>query len=521
MKYFGILLVAALVFFSFRYQEIRFQAHQRLKAAPEVDSSDDNPSEEGTSDSMPTDDEDQNSILTAGPAEDNTHINGTLDTLSIAELNGSARIFSDSPPDQPTESALPPQPRDLQAGTTHSGMPESGIRQRGQLHSQMLTPANFEYLGAFRPPHTDTNGRTFAYGGWGIGWRPPAPGTNSPGSLFIVGHQSEQLVAEITIPTPVISATRSMDELPVATVLQNLGDISNGLLQALTDDPSQPFEIGGLYVTDDRLHWTMYRYYNVDGNDFYSHATSSLNIADPDVEGPWHIGPQNSGRPEWHAHKFAGYIFDVPEPKAKKWFEGRRLISGLQTSTGLGTSSSGPAMISYQLPPRGTPSGVVQDAVPLMWFDTGRPAKNFHPADRWTGAAWLTAGNKQSVIVVGRKALGEVFYGSARPTDCMPDKGYHGDRYEARIQFYSPASLIHSAYGQLQPFSIEPWYEWGADDSGGGFNQYLFPTCHQYIGGTTVDHERNLLYVSQTLAGTTSDQEYEILPVIHVFRIVE
>ncbi|MCA9060610.1 MAG: hypothetical protein KDA96_14605 [Planctomycetaceae bacterium] len=531
MRYLGVLLVAALAFFSFRYQEIRSEAIRRQLESGRV----------------------AERLATAAPRSSDgpLHISVEEERRQTTELPAPAAVkdgSSTSSRAEPGDGAVPLPPTESQrlsissaespssavetsevrggersAGQTGLAVSQQrrSIRQAGPVHAQMLMPANFEYLGAFRPPHTDAAGHRFSYGGCGLAYRPGNEADVDTGSLYLVGHQLEQRVAEISIPTPVISSRKSMDDLPVARVLQDLGDITAGLLTALTDDPSQPFELGGLQVVDDRLHWTMYRYYNVDGLDFYSHATSSLNIADPQVEGPWHLGPQDSGRPEWHAHKYAGYIFDVPEREAEQWLGGRRLISGLQVSTGLATSSNGPAMISYRLPDRGSPSGIINDALPLMWHDLSRPAAGFHPADRWTGAAWLTLGDKQSVIVVGRKALGEVYYGDARPTDCLPDKGYHGDRYEAQVQFYSPASLIHAAHGKLEAFQVEPWYVWDNQNPGGGIGQYLFPTCHQLIGGITVDHKRNQIYISQVLAGATTDQEFEYLPVIHVFRISE
>lgn len=397
------------------------------------------------------------------------------------------------------------------------------IRHQARFHDQMITPGNFEYLGAFRPPHAESAQQSFAYGGSALAFRadgdPTGDADGYPGSLYIVGHSEHQRVAEIAIPQPTLPKLPTLDDLPVAHVLQSFHDITGGILEQMNSESATPFRIGGLQVVDQRLHWTMHKYYNVDGRDFPSHGAASLDLMTGLAEGPWHLGPMNSGRPEWHSYKHAGYIFEIPEQESDTWFDGANLISGLQISTGLQFSSQGPAMYAYRLPEKGTPASASVNAIPLVWYSEQVPLAQHHPADRWTGGAWLTLGPKQAVVIVGRKALGEVYYGEARPHDCTGDKGYHGTPYEVQLMFYSPASLIHVAHGRLKAHALQPWLRWSGEFDGGGISQYLYPTCGQDVGGFAYDREHNLLYLVQLSAGLTSDNEYEPLPVIHVFRI--
>ena len=399
------------------------------------------------------------------------------------------------------------------------------IRHQAPLHEQMITPGNFEYVGAFRPPHVEDMASSFSYGGWGVAWRSDGDSSSDddgyPGSLFLTGHLQHQMVAEISIPRPYLSVRRDINELPVAKILQPFGDISGGLQTALTDDPSQPYQVGGMQVVGNSLHWTIYRYYNVEGYDFLSHGISSLDTRHPAVAGPWHLGPFESGAPEWHAYKHAGYICRIPQETADRWFGGRNLMSGLQISTGLQTSSQGPALFAYKLPDGHLEEGGQLDASPLLWYPMDKPINEHHPADRWTGAAWVKLGQKEAVIVVGHKALGPVYYGDPRPGDCNPNKAYHGSSYEVQILFYTPAELIAVAHGQRSAWDIQPWYRWSGESPGGGVTQYMLSTCINDIGGMAFDSERNLLYIVQADAGATSDNEWEILPVIHVFRVVE
>lgn len=398
------------------------------------------------------------------------------------------------------------------------------VRHSAPLHDTMITPGNFEYLGAIRMPHVQMGGTSFSFGGWGIAYNaagdPDGDPDGFPGSLFIVGHQNDQKVAEVTIPRPIVSRLKRIDDLPASCVLRAFEDVTDGLLAEYTAGSSEPFQIGGLHVTGRYLHWTMNKYYNVAGIDYPSHGRKALTSSHAIAEGPWHLGPSNTGRPEWHSYKHAGYVFEIPTNESHQWFGGYSLISGLQTSTGLQSSSQGPAMFAYSLPEAGAPGGSLP-AVPLVWYPEEQPLERHHPADRWTGGAWLTLGGKQAVVIAGRKALGAFYYGDARPQDCTPDKGYHGPPYEVQLLFYSPASLIHAANGLLSAPDVRPWFRWDSRAEGGGINQYMFPTCSRLVGGLTYDRDRSLLYLVQVDAGKTSDNEFEPLPVVHVFRIVE
>lgn len=416
-----------------------------------------------------------------------------------------------------------PTPNDPSARGEFGESPS--VRHPAALHDTMITPGNFEYLGAFRPPRIEQNGTTFAYGGSCVAYRSDGdlsgPRDGYPGSLYLVGHQNHQKVAEISIPVPHYSEYRRADDLPVAETLQPFADMTDGLLAEMTAGSSEHFQLGGLLVTNSLLHWTMHKYYNVSNIDYPSHGTSGLDMQASIADGPWHLGPMHSGRPEWHSYKHAGYLFEIPPGEAKQWFGGRNLISGLQISTGLQASSQGPAMFAYSLPPEGTPPNASLSATPLVWYSEQQPIERHHPADRWSGGAWLTLGNKQAIVIAGRKALGDYYYGEARPQDCTPDKGYHGPPYEVELLFYSPASLIHVANGSLPAVGLAPWFRWDNMSEGGGLNQYMFDTCSQQVGGIAYDRQRNLLYLVQLNAAKTRDHEYDPLPVIHVFRIMD
>lgn len=398
-------------------------------------------------------------------------------------------------------------------------------RHVASLHPEMLTPGNFEYLGAFMPPHFEDNLNSFAYSSGVLAFRPdanrPETETTFSGSLFLTGHSLHQRVAEISIPKPFLSRLKRAEELPRADLLQPFADATHGKMRQLSNAlDGSDFRIGGLHVVGDKLHWTTHIYYNAAQYDAATHGFSSVDLRRKDAQGPWHLGDSASAAPDCHSDKHAGYIFSIPDAEAAKWFGGKNLISGLWTATGLQNSSHGPAMFAYNLPNALPPGGSVE-MLPLVWYSMQKPLDQHKPADRWGGGAWLTLGQKQAVIMIGQKSMGETYYGLARPEDCSVDKGWHGTPYETQVYFYSPASLIHSAHGATQPNDVQPWMRWSDQSEGGGIGQYLFPRCFRDVGGVAYDREHQLLYVSQPNAGTVPDHPYHALPLIHVFRIVE
>ena len=77
--------------------------------------------------------------------------------------------------------------------------------------SRLIMPTNLEYRGAFKLPTTPSGTSTFTYVSGAMTFYPKGdPGgakDGQPGSLFAAGHVSQQNVAEVDIPKPVISKT--------------------------------------------------------------------------------------------------------------------------------------------------------------------------------------------------------------------------------------------------------------------------------------------------------------------------
>ena len=94
--------------------------------------------------------------------------------------------------------------------------PSLGLAQGPAL----LKQSDLLYEGAFRLPRGKAGKSSFAYGGWALAYNP------ANDSLFIVGHDHQQMVGEISIPQVINS--KELRELSTARVLQPFTDATEG-----------------------------------------------------------------------------------------------------------------------------------------------------------------------------------------------------------------------------------------------------------------------------------------------------
>ena len=109
----------------------------------------------------------------------------------------------------------------------------------------LLNQSDLIYEGAFRVPFGFFGDSSFGYAHGNLTYNP----IND--SLFIVGHDHQQMTAEINTPTPVISS--NLNDLPTATVLQPFVDAAEGLLSTIVPIPGHNPKMGGLLVQGNRL----------------------------------------------------------------------------------------------------------------------------------------------------------------------------------------------------------------------------------------------------------------------------
>lgn len=415
----------------------------------------------------------------------------------------------------------------------------------GFLQAQALLRAgDLSYLGAFTAPAGDD----WTYGGHALAYLPTGdpsgPADGFPGSLYIAGNASYDLVGEITIPAPVI--TDDILLLPEAAVLRPTVDITGGLLQGQvcascstceTDGLGQctNFDVGGLeYLAGvDRVAWTVFDWYNAgnDGEDLVSLGWSTRDMSF--AVGAWHIGPRPNTtdlRP-FHNAKTSDYLFSAPAGFAASHLGGRWLVSGYHREAGALGGSQGPTMYASAPWAEGDPPVADSDlgAIPLLFYRTSYDCASdtgFDPSacdfagyradDTWAGGAWIETPELHGILIFGLKGLGDTCYGTPGDPDypdcnvvpaCNPYQGYHSDPYEPWVLFYDPDEIAEVAAGARDPWSVQPYAHHFPQ------GQVFDPACG-ILGAAALDRDRDLIYVVEQTGdafwGTT---------VIHVWQV--
>ena len=166
--------------------------------------------------------------------------------------------------------------------------------ERRDLFAGLLDQSDLQYLGAFRLPSGTFGASSFDYGGTALAFNP------ANNSLFIVGHDWDQAVAEISIPT---IRTGSLSGLSTASVLQPFVDV---LARVPNDTLEGNVKLGGLMVAGNQLIVSAYEFYDAEGDAVDSHfKLSSLNLSNAAVTGFFEVGNEGGGY-------VGGYMAAVP-----------------------------------------------------------------------------------------------------------------------------------------------------------------------------------------------------------------
>jgi hypothetical protein len=442
-----------------------------------------------------------------------------LSTALVAALALAAGCRADAPapdaaPAAPTDAA-PPAP-DAAPAAPAAPAPRDAAR--------LVQPADLVYRGAFRLPE-GSGGSDWAWSGDGLAYYPDGdpkgPADGHPGSLFGIGHDHQHFVSEISIPAPAVSASKTPADLPTAATLQPFADLRAGLFQdyeiyrsGLEYLPAQGKQASG------KLHLSFGQHMQ-EGFAGASHLWADLDLAHPRVAGPWKIG-------DFPNYCTTDYIFAIPPDWAAAHAPGRLLATGRFRDGGQG--SMGPTILAYGPWNEGNPpaAGARLQATTLLLYsavtdDPAHTLRDYHHADEWEGAAWLTAGPKAAVVFLGTKGLGHCWYGFAdgtvwpdeEPFPPIPpppndDRGWWSTRFEARMMFYDPDDLAAVAHGKMKPWEPQPYATLPIDDR-------LFvqgrPQRKHRVRAAAFDRARGHLYVFEPFA----DEDQKSL--IHVWTV--
>ncbi len=400
------------------------------------------------------------------------------------------------------------------------------------LQAQRIEPGDLQYLGAFRLPE-GSGGSDWAYSGMAMTWYPhgdaEGPNDGFPGSLFAVGHDHQQFVSEISIPVPVISAARNPADLPVAETLQPFADIKAGLFDYLEmPTPGLAYLPAKGEQTSEKLYWCWGQHIQYRES---THGWCELDLSRPQSSGPWYFNDHNN-------YTTCDYLFDIPQSWADEHVNGYSLASG-RWREGI-WSGMGPALYACAPWLEGTLSAedsTISATIPLLLYGIDDPALPeivthdsmkmiyYNPGDQWTGACWLTEGERSALLFVGTKAIGNTWYGYSDgtvwpeegPWPPIPEwphdnRGFWSDSISAQFLFYDTNDLAAVARGSLQPFQPQPYAVLDINhllyDPGYGVTRYK----RFNLGAACYDRENRLLYVVERQA----DAEKSL---VHVWQV--
>ena len=405
-------------------------------------------------------------------------------------------------------------------GSGSSSSSSSSSSGSTNISTALIQPADLEYRGIFRLP-ASPDGMGWEWGGDAMTYYPEGDASGSgdgyPGSLYGTGHAWNMNVSEISIPAPRVSATRNLAELNRATTLRPFTDVRGGLFNPLNEIirvalaylPAQGSQTSG------KLYLAFGQHFQEEGSEqlIPSHAWCDLNLTN--TKGAWWVDGEN-------IYSVNDYMFDIPTNWATTYAGGRLLATGRYRDGGW--SGQGPSLYAiapwdYGNPPaRGThiqPVTLLQYQTSYesdtLFNSSAHTMNNYHHTDTWTGASWLTTGNKAAVVFAGTKGLGNYWYGDINGAcmECALQRGWWSTRMIGQLLFYNPADLAAVASGTKQPWEPQPYatldltpYLWNHQS-----DQQMFR-----VGAIAFDRAHGFLYLFEPLVD-------EDRPLVHVWKV--
>jgi hypothetical protein len=401
--------------------------------------------------------------------------------------------------------------------------------------TQPLVQLNdLKYLGAFKIPDNwadvkDDN-LTFRYAKGPLAFNPQSTANPSEPSLFMscMAGRDATNVGEVSIPTPVISTTANLDDLPFATIIQTCQEAQLG---ATTQERFWQGGIGGLLLSGTTLYFTIYNQYPSGGCPPSSHwVKNSLALGTPNTDGGFVVSNTAGGNcfingpMTWIPSEWQPLLGNNP---AITYNCATSIISS--TSWGPSAFSFDPAEISS-----GSASSVAlqyytSDHATLgEWNGKGGPLVFESPWDNcWQNA--MVPGFRGLVLPPGtRSAL--YFHAQGVGTFCYGDphqcsgcaicncddpvggcaKGDHAYPYRWHIMAFDLNDWAAVAAGTKQPWEVTPYDVWPFTSD---FVPWANGISNVPNGGTTYDPVTRRIYWEHPRAQQNG------LPIIHVFEV--
>lgn len=384
--------------------------------------------------------------------------------------------------------------------------------------------SDLEYQGTYKlPPAFEWMDGDLAYYPFG-----DSSGTDDhPGSIFCPGIPTLHLVAETSIPEPIISNDTS--QLSTAAIIQDFADVKSPNVNdgggALPKGPAFEWLPQQAGQTQGYLYNCFGDFYQVDGNRLNSFGASDIGLSNPNAQGGWYLGDTIPySQPDYMTT--VGFNFEIPFA-----LNGHKIIAG---GSRYGDWHRGPTLVAYGPWNDGTPlpgNNTLLDHTNLLMYENSYGTNwlnGFQEMDEWNSGAWLSTGGKSAVVIAGLKGFGESWYGYYNgeiidalyciPTPSEPeDHGPRQSRFEPVLLFYDPSDLLAVANGTMQPYEPQPYASLNIQ------NCMIIPNSNdpRYDwygpGGMAYDRQRGYIYIIERFSNPTLN--ISAPPVIHVWKI--
>lgn len=373
---------------------------------------------------------------------------------------------------------------------TSTSSPQVAVGVTNPQSLRLIQKADLVYHGAFKVPLGAFGSTTFAWGGTAAAFSPER------NSIFMVGHDHEQKVAEISIPE-----IRTSD-YATAELRQPMTDVLEGKIGQINPSDPNSKKIGGLLPYLGKLYVTAYSYYDGEGSQSTSHFVSGLDLSVPgDVKGPYRIGRAPSGF-------VSGYFGLIPQ--AWRALFGGPVLNGNCCLSIISRTSYGPA--AYVVDPAQIGGSGTAAATPVVYYTADRPMARWEDTSPYFNGTTHIRGlvfpdNTRSVLFFGRQGTGPFCYGSGDackdPTD--NSQGTHAYPYRYQVWAYDALDLLLVKQNKKRPEDIRPYAIWALDN---------FPVIPWGVDlqGATYDPATGRIFVVQKFG----DGEK---PLVHVYTV--
>jgi hypothetical protein len=344
--------------------------------------------------------------------------------------------------------------------------------------------------------------------------------------------QDGPLVAELRIPTPVVSAR--LGKLKRATLLQEFADLSGGKIKQVNVG-SLGVRYGGILVEGGKVYWSGYCVYDAGNAATKAFGVSGTTLSSPNSKGMYAL---NASCP---VGAYAGLIAAIP-PDWQDLFGGFTHYAGLAGPSAISRLSAGPGMICFRAAALGV-TARTQSKINLYYpgghTSTFMSLWDVNFMSQVAGGCFIDTPNRYGLLYVGTQPVGKTWYGEGHAgpggaaDPCTPNqKGMHSTGGNAAVAWvYDPNAVARRVNGGGGTGDLTPaqYYLGGGKAglpvtgqngklAGSSANPLWAKDVCCNVSGFAYDPAARRLYLLETNAYRSADG-YQWYPLVHVYGV--